>query len=183
MLSRIVAVIAFLILGLVFAGLFYTDMNKQESGPVTTVVVSSEEIDDIKSKYISRTERAWCLYGEVSGRKVVIEEIVWDSKAEGTRGSVSFNCLADLPVPEGTKYLGHVHSHPRDSGAYPSAVDQATNRMSNIVVMGVYNGDDLNFYRGKTVVGALSEGVEYGGGRNDPGKLELRIRNRSSSPT
>jgi hypothetical protein len=130
---------------------------------VSSVVVDSGEVDDIEEKYTPQTERAWCLYGEVresgdTGKVAVVEEVKWDSEAEGTKTTVEFDCLDDLPVPEGTEYIGHVHSHPAGSAARPSAQDEALNHVGGVAVMGIYNGDELNFFAGESVASAIEQG-------------------------
>lgn len=131
---------------------------------VSSVVVDSGEVDDIEDKYTPQTERAWCLYGEVrdgedAGKVAVVEEIKWDSEAEGTETTVEFDCLDDLSVPEGTEYIGHVHSHPAGSAARPSAQDEALNHVGGVAIMGIYNGDELNFFAGKSVASAVEQGA------------------------
>ena len=132
---------------------------------VSSVVVDSEEIEVIDEKYTPEEERAWCLYGETREEgengtvEAVVEDVVWDSDAEGTKESVEFNCQQGISSPEGATYLGHVHSHPPGMPARPSSQDEATAH-AGADVMGIYNGDELKFFAGEDISGALEGNTE-----------------------
>lgn len=131
---------------------------------ISSVVVNSEEIEAIEKKYTSQEERAWCLFGEVHENedegtvKVAVEEVVWDSDAESTRTSVEFNCQQGISAPEDADYIGHAHSHPPDSPAQPSTRDEVTGH-AGAAVMGIYNGDELNFFAGENIADGLDGGA------------------------
>lgn len=132
---------------------------------VSSVVVDSEEVEEIKGKYTSDEERAWCLFGEIRENEeegtatVVVKEVVWDSDAESDTESVEFNCRQGISAPEDADYLGHVHSHPSGVPAQPSSQDEATGH-GGAVVMGIYNGDELNFFVGENIAAALEGGAD-----------------------
>lgn len=139
--------------------------NMWSGSEISSVHVDSEELSVIEDRYTPEEERAWCLFGEMREREqthvAVVEEVVWDSDAKSTKESVEFDCHRGISAPEGSDYIGHVHSHPPDSAAQPSTQDEATGHAS-ADVMGIYNGDQLNFFAGEDISGALDgdTGVE-----------------------
>ena len=143
------------------------DPNMWSGNEVSSVVVESEEVSDIEDRYTPEEERAWCLYGEVRENEeegtavAVVEEVSWDSDAESTRTSVEFNCQQGISAPEDAEYIGHAHSHPPGSPAQPSTQDEVTGH-AGAAVMGIYNGDKLNFFAGEDISGAIDgdTGVE-----------------------
>jgi hypothetical protein len=132
---------------------------------ISSVHVDSEELSVIEDRYTPEEERAWCLFGEMREREqthvAVVEEVVWDSDAEGTKTSVEFNCQQGISAPENAEYIGHVHSHPSGSPAHPSTQDEVTGH-AGAAAMGIYNGEELNFFAGEDISGALDgdTGVE-----------------------
>lgn len=150
----------------VFVHLDSETPNMWSDNSVSSVVIDSEEVAEIEERYTPEEERAWCLYGEIYGNEeetaeAVVKAVVWDSDAESTETSVEFNCQQGISAPEEADYIGHVHSHPSDMPARPSAQDEATGHAS-AEVMGIYNGKDLNFFAGEDISGALDgdTGVE-----------------------
>lgn len=138
--------------------------NMWSDQEVSSVVVDSDEIGEIEEKYTPEEERAWCLYGEIREEEngtveAVVEDVVWDSDAEGTRESVEWNCQRGISSPEGATYLGHVHSHPSGMPARPSSQDEATAH-AGADVMGIYNGDELNFFAGEDISRGLDGDTE-----------------------
>lgn len=171
------AAIGFAFFLLAAGALFGVGMVMEEpAGPVTTVSLPADGHDTLAERYTTDTERAWCLFGHVDDRTVVVEHVIWDRRAEGTETQVEFDCQRDVQRPDGTAYLGHVHSHPADSRATPSAVDRGTNYVTSVTVMGIYNGEDLNFYRGEDVTAALQNPDVGGGGAGAPPELRVTTR-------
>lgn len=131
---------------------------------VSSVVVDSEEVEGIENKYTSQEERAWCLFGDVNENEeeekveVVVEEVIWDSDAESDAESVEWNCQQGISAPEDADYIGHVHSHPSGMPAQPSTRDEVTAH-GGAVVMGIYNGDELNFFAGENIESGLDGGA------------------------
>lgn len=150
-------------------------IEEEPAGPVTTVSLPSDARETLDRRYTASTERAWCLYGRIDGRTVVVEHVIWDSAAEGEKTNVEFDCRRDVQRPAGTAYLGHVHSHPPDSAARPSAIDRGTNYVTSVTVMGIYNGDELNVFRGEDVTAAL-QNPDVGGGSGGPPELRITTR-------
>ena len=149
-----------------FAYLDTGDPNMWSENAVSSVAIDSEEVTEIEERYTTEEERAWCLFGEVhedgeGTAEAVVEEVVWDSDAESTKTSVEFNCQQGISAPEEAEYIGHVHSHPSGSSAQPSTQDEVTGH-AGAAVMGIYNGDKLNFFAGEDISGALDgdTGVE-----------------------
>jgi len=142
-----------------FAHLDTGDANMWSGPEVSSVVIDSADMTDIEERYTTEEERAWCLYGEVQENEdgtsdAVVEKTVWDSDAESTETSVEFNCQQGISPPDGTNYIGHVHSHPSGTPAQPSTQDEVTGHAS-AAVMGIYNGEEFNFFAGEDISGAL----------------------------
>lgn len=150
----------------VFVHLDSETPNMWSDDTVSSVVIDSEEVADIEERYTPEEERAWCLYGDIyeneDGKaEAVVGVVVWDSDSESTETSVEFNCQQGISAPEDADYLGHVHSHPPRMPARPSSRDEATGH-AGAAVMGIYNGEELNFFAGEDISGALDgdTGVE-----------------------
>ncbi|MDZ7688305.1 MAG: Mov34/MPN/PAD-1 family protein [Halobacteriales archaeon] len=156
----------------VFVNLDTENPNMWSGSDVSKIVVEEANLEVLEERYTPETERAWCLYGEIrddgeNGKVAVVEEIKWNSEAEGTRTSVEFDCIGDLPVPERTEYLGHVHSHPPEDEARPSAQDEAMNHAGGVDVMGIYNGERPQLLRWR---GRITRARRRHGYRGDRGR-------------
>jgi hypothetical protein len=150
----------------VFAHLDSETTSMWSGSGASSVTIDSEEVSEIADRYTTEEERAWCLFGEVHEDKdgvseVVVEEVIWDSDAESTETSVEFNCQQGISAPDDADYIGHVHSHPSGTPARPSTQDEVTGH-ADAAVMGIYNGEELNFFAGENISGALDgeTGVE-----------------------
>lgn len=120
----------------------------------TTVSISQSHLDWLQENYNEDLENGFCLFGQVDGNKVMVEDVEFvDNPWSQSKYSMRFNCVPQLAVRSGDlvqdydyKFVGAIHTHPVTPSL--SRVDQEMFRKAQglIKVFGVFNGDSLRMY-------------------------------------
>lgn len=154
------SIFLFVVMGvfLRFDGVTYGQVlsGNMDSGgsELESISIPNSGMIELRDSYNESVEKGWCMFGEINGSEVMVEDMDFvENPVNQSKGSLRTYCLDEIDskkfrlLSPDYNFLGLTHTHPDSSHRLSFRDIHTFGKASMFVdVMGVYDGEELNFW-------------------------------------